>query len=669
MAGPAAEKQQASTGLVSTAGSAALPQRAPSWRPAGGEAPPSLKSALRGLHEQVYGKQQLVTADVRQHAAVHDEYAVPRPAQPQTPRPQSAQHQALCVSPAAVASIAAAEDDGNSAHSGSSRVSTHALELVAPGSGGSLEKVQLAHGVDVSAATAAVGASGGGETLSIAGELGRGAQGVVYRGVWRGLPVAVKSLLVQVPTCKQALGGAGPSPTDPRVLQAVAETAISASVNHANVVATYTYMLQRLDGWYGGCGGYGSDGCAPGGSTGGGGGGYSTPHAEPEAWKLTLVQELCEGGSLRDCLAKGVLADCRARRLAKRPESALHWQRVVVQATRAAAAVAGCDAYTPVMLLAALQAARGLAHLHSRSIVHADVSSANILMQRAPPLPPAGPSPSSPSGSYGTPVATPDGIFAFGSGGCSGRPAYSLQYRGHDVSAAMRGGGNGGDGAGPRLIVQRRGGGGDANGASSVGASAGSPPPSARGCVASNAKDCGGGVGPAADGASGTGAECAYHYGWVAKLCDFGLSGRLEAADQQTHLSGPARRSSAYSSPELVRAGRAGPSGDVYSLAVVMWELALGQPLPEALAAPQGQCLRAWLAAQAAMDPEEAEALPPGLLAWPAHTPRAFAELVGECLREAPADRPSAEQVCERLEAILTDQASAGTGLFCDSSR
>ncbi|KXZ43077.1 hypothetical protein GPECTOR_104g83 [Gonium pectorale] len=513
----------------------------------------------------------------------------------------------------------AAEDDGRSAPSGRSRVSTHGLELAAPGSGGSLEKVLWPHGVDVSAAAAAVDATGGGETMLITGELGRGAQGVVYRGVWRGLPVAVKSLLVQVPTCDQALDGAGPSPTDPRVRQALAEAAISASVDHPNLVATYTYMLQRLDRWYGGCGGYGSDRYASGRS----GGSYSKPHAEPEAWKLTLVQELCEGGSLRDCLAKGVLADCRARRLPK-PAGALHWGRVVVQPTPAAAAIADCDPYPPVMLLAALQAARGLAHLHSRSVVHADVSSANILLQRAMPMAAAGPATSSPSGSYGTPMAMPDGIFAVCPGGGSGRPVYSFQHRGHG-GGAMQGGGNGRDGAG--------------------------------------AKDSGSGVGAAAAGAGSTGAECAYHYGWVAKLCDFGLSGRLEAADQQTHLSGSARRSSAYSAPELVRAGRVGPPGDVYSLAVVMWELALGQPLPEALAAPQGQRLRAWLAAQAAADPADAEALPPGLLAWPECTPRAFAELVGECLREAPADRPSAERVCERLEAILTDLAP---GLLCD---
>ncbi|KXZ53037.1 hypothetical protein GPECTOR_8g402 [Gonium pectorale] len=158
-------------------------------------------------------------------------------------------------------------------------------------------------------------------------------------------------------------------------------------------------------------------------------------------------------------------------------------------------------------------------------------------------------------------------------------------------------------------------------------------------------------------GASGIGAtrvgECSYRYGWVAKLCDFGLSGRLEAGEQQTHLSGPARRSSAYSAPELVRAGRAGPPGDMYAVAVVMWELALGMPLPEALATPQGQRLRAWLAEQATADPAKAGALPPGLLSWPAHTPRAYVELVAECLREAPAERPSAECVCERLEVMV----------------
>ncbi|KXZ43823.1 hypothetical protein GPECTOR_79g102 [Gonium pectorale] len=478
---------------------------------------------------------------------------------------------------------------------------------MASGSGGPLEKMHWACEGDLSAAAGAVDAA-----LFITGELGRGAQGVVYRGVWRGLPVAVKSLLVQVPTGKQVPGGGGHVPTDPRVHQAVAEAAISASVSHPNVVATYSYMLQRLDGWYGACGGY-----AP-------GGGYSTPLAEPEAWKLTLVQELCEGGSLRDCLANGVLADCRARRVAKRPASSPQWQSVVMQATPVAAAADGCDPYVPVMLMAALQTARGLAHLHSRSIVHADVSSANILMQRVLPLPPAAPSTSSPSGTYGM--------------------APSMLHR---------------------FLAVGHGGGGDPSGVGRLGALAESPLSSARGRAASGAKDSCGGVGPAADGACGTGAECENRYGWVAKLCDFGLSGRLEAANQQTHLSGPARRSSAYSAPELVRAGRAGPPGDVYSLAVVMWELALGQPLPEALAAPQGQRLRAWLAAQAAADPEEAEALPPGLLAWPAHMPPAFAELVGECLREAPNDRPSAERVCERLDAILTDLVSTEPSRFC----
>ncbi|KXZ56909.1 hypothetical protein GPECTOR_1g82 [Gonium pectorale] len=475
--------------------------------------------------------------------------------------------------------------------------------------GGSLRLVRIAVPLPVEEALeeAATAASGG--ALLIRGELGRGAQGVVYRGTWRGLAVAVKSILIQVP----GSGGPESTPTDPRVRQAVAEAAISTSVSHPNVIATYTYMLQRLDGWYGG----GASGdvtaavsadprvcCAA---------ATAVAASEPEVWKLTLVQELCEGGSLRDCLARGVLAGCTAvraagaARVAAVPRHAsgisplwsagtfliplspvtptpvpaqmppwLPSPRVSTSdeitgdgdggASRGgsggnsdgpadAGPGAGGNPYTPVMLLAALQAAHGLAHLHARSVVHADVSSSNVLLQRD----------------------------------------------------------RNGSGCGP----------GDPFSSWSAGS-----------CV-------------------GSAAESSHRYGWVAKLCDFGLSGRLEAEEQQTHLSGPARRSSAYSAPELVRAGQAGPPGDVYALAVVMWELALGRPLPEALAAPEGQRLRAWLAAQATADPTEASALPPGLLAWPEHTPQALVPLVEDCLRESPAERPSAERVCERLQAIL----------------
>ncbi|KXZ56823.1 hypothetical protein GPECTOR_1g741 [Gonium pectorale] len=462
-----------------------------------------------------------------------------------------------------------------------------------------------------------------GGALLIRGELGRGAQGVVYRGTWRGLQVAVKSVLVQV------TGGTGPAstPANPQLRQAVAEAAISASVSHPNVVATYTYMLQRLDGLCGGgarCGVTATVGADP---RVGCSAAAAAAAREPEDWKLTLVQELCEGGSLRDCLARGVLAGCRAVVEAARatavsrpassssplwstaaflipvspllpaPQTPLPLPSPPALATVKSAgegpegdggasrggsgnsasrsdvgSAAGSNPYTPVMLLAALQVARGLAHLHGRSIVHADISSANVLLQKDRDM----------------------------GGGTEAKHGTQLEW----------------------------------------------------GCVSGRGSGVPFGTGSVGSYV-GSAAGSSYRYGWVAKLCDFGLSGRLEAEEQQTHLSGPARRSSAYSAPELVRAGRAGAPGDVYALAVVMWELALGMPLPAALAAPEGQRLRAWLSAQAVVDPAEAGALPPGLLAWPAHTPRALEQLVGDCLRESPAERPTAERVCERLEAML----------------
>ncbi|KXZ43669.1 hypothetical protein GPECTOR_83g281 [Gonium pectorale] len=260
---------------------------------------------------------------------------------------------------------------------------------------------------DGAAGTAAAGGTQPGSSapallrVTVTGELGRGAQGVVYRGTWRGLPVAIKNVLFQH---HPRLGGGGGSGPDPRAARALAEAAISASLSHPNIVATYTYMLQPLrdaDPWVSGPGGRG-------------------------------------GGALL---------------------------------------------------------------------------------------------------TIPSPVASSTSPFA--------------------VSSAS--GGAGLDGTESR------------------------PPASPS-------------------------APCDY----VAKVGDFGLSGRLDPDTSATHLSGPARRSSAYSAPELVRHGRAGPAGDAYAFGVVLWERALGLPLPAALARPEGAALRAWLAEQAAAAPDEAGAVPQG---------------------------------------------------------
>jgi hypothetical protein len=64
--------------------------------------------------------------------------------------------------------------------------------------------------------------------------LGKGSSGTVYKGNWRGLEVAVKTLLFPVSQMGQAVAD------KPR---AVMEAATCLSLNHRNVVATYRWVL------------------------------------------------------------------------------------------------------------------------------------------------------------------------------------------------------------------------------------------------------------------------------------------------------------------------------------------------------------------------------------------------------------------------------------------
>ncbi len=126
----------------------------------------------------------------------------------------------------------------------------------------------------------------------------------------------------------------------------------------------------------------------------------------------------------------------------------------------------------------------------------------------------------------------------------------------------------------------------------------------------------------------------------------------------------------------------------MYAYGVLLWEVAAGVPLPELLSQPEGGAVRSWLAQQAFVPPEEAEALPAELLAWPgaeqqhnggwakgagtwnafgtsadvdggALLPAGYVALAEQCLRQDPRQRPSFEVVCNRLTHLVGPTTSA----------
>ncbi|KXZ47106.1 hypothetical protein GPECTOR_38g343 [Gonium pectorale] len=173
--------------------------------------------------------------------------------------------------------------------------------------------------------------------IQVSSVLGRGAFGVVYAGRWRSLPVAVKTLV---------LPEAAAGPEDRQRQRAVLETAISLSMAHENVVATYTYMLKPLVQQ--------PPSAEDGAAAGGGSPGRRLGPDEitvADAYKLYIVQELCNGGSLYDALVRGM-----------------------------AGSVRNGGSGRLLALRLALDVARGVAHMHACRIVHGDLKPDNVLL-------------------------------------------------------------------------------------------------------------------------------------------------------------------------------------------------------------------------------------------------------------------------------------------------
>ncbi|KAL6753218.1 kinase-like domain-containing protein [Haematococcus lacustris] len=196
--------------------------------------------------------------------------------------------------------------------------------------------------------------------------LGSGGSGVVYQGTWRGLTVAVKTLVFTVLPMQ---------PMTRRQQRAMTEAAICRTLHHPNIVATYAYELQSLQALgsrqpsQANPGACASSSSVHSNSSGGEGQGQGTqsvlmrgsdPPAPIESvstateYKLYIIQEFCNGGTLRSAVDEGMLHDMSG------------------------------GTPRPVMshiLELALDIAAGMAHVHSRNIVHGDLTPANVLLR------------------------------------------------------------------------------------------------------------------------------------------------------------------------------------------------------------------------------------------------------------------------------------------------
>eukprot|EP00892_Ulva_mutabilis_P012771 jgi/Ulvmu1/9867/UM057_0021.1 len=150
------------------------------------------------------------------------------------------------------------------------------------------------------------------DQLKLHGVIGRGGFGTVYHGEWRGLDVAIKTVIFS-------------SDHGDRQTQVVAsEAAIASNLSHRNVVATYNHDVLDVAKAVG---------------------------PELGVYKFYLIQEFCNGGSLRAVLQTGGFAQ----------HGAQHRWRSVTTALRGLA--------------------EGMAYTHSKRICHGDLNPSNVLVK------------------------------------------------------------------------------------------------------------------------------------------------------------------------------------------------------------------------------------------------------------------------------------------------
>eukprot|EP00198_Chlamydomonas_reinhardtii_P013398 XP_001702735.1 serine/threonine protein kinase [Chlamydomonas reinhardtii] len=163
-----------------------------------------------------------------------------------------------------------------------------------------------------------------------------GGFGTVYKGMWHNLAVAVKIVLFSTASVNRRI--------------ALQEAALSKSISHPNIIATYAVdakpmsVLGRVLNQPQANGGS----LAPGGQP-------SKSLADIQEWRLYIIQEFADGGTLRRALDRGVFHD---------PHTGLPRMDALLDIAQGVAAA--------------------LAHLHSKNVVHGDLNPKNVLLKIAP---------------------------------------------------------------------------------------------------------------------------------------------------------------------------------------------------------------------------------------------------------------------------------------------
>ncbi|KAI8463338.1 MAG: hypothetical protein J3K34DRAFT_149057 [Monoraphidium minutum] len=214
--------------------------------------------------------------------------------------------------------------------------------------GRTLQEKTLARIEDMRRAIGVATTTTGSDELQLSELVGEGTFGKVYKGIWRGSTVAIKTMILPA-----KMSGA-----EKRERMAIMEAAISSSMNHPNIVQTYTYTIRPttsanalpvIE--------LGSSVVGSATATSPEGSGVTPPssalNASPHvhSFEVSLVLEFCGLGSLRDALDAGAFYTA---------DNALNYAAI---------------------LDTAADVAKAMLHLHSHQVVHSDLKARNVLLK------------------------------------------------------------------------------------------------------------------------------------------------------------------------------------------------------------------------------------------------------------------------------------------------